>query len=50
MELYVSAEDAARIIAISESFGVPAQIIGRVEAAEKNHLTIHSPYGVLNYE
>lgn len=50
MELYVSAEDAARIIAISESFGVPAQIIGRVEAAEKNRLTIHSPYGVLNYE
>ncbi len=50
MELYVSAEDAARIIAISESFGVSAQIIGRVEAAEKNHLTIHSPYGVLNYE
>ena len=50
MELYVSAEDATRIIAISESFGVPAQIIGRVEAAEKNHLTIHSPYGVLNYE
>ena len=50
MELYVSAEDAARIIAISESFGVSAQIIGRVEAAEKNHLTIHSPYGVINYE
>lgn len=50
MELYVSAEDADRIIAISESFDVPAQIIGRVEAAEKNHLTIHSPYGVLNYE
>ena len=50
MELYVSAEHAARIIEISESFGVPAQIIGRVEAAEKNHLTIHSPFGVLNYE
>ena len=50
MELYVSAEHAARIIEISESFGVPAQIIGRVEAAEKNYLTIHSPFGVLNYE
>ena len=50
MELYVSAEHAARIIEISESFGVPARIIGRVEAAEKNHLTIHSPFGVLNYE
>ena len=50
MELYVSPEHAARIIEISESFGVPAQIIGRVEAAEKNRLTIHSPFGVLNYE
>lgn len=50
MELYISAEHAARIIEISESFGVPAQIIGRVETAEKNHLTIHSPFGVLNYE
>lgn len=50
MELYVSAEDAERIIAISESFGVPAQIIGRVEDAPTNRLTIYSPHGVLNYE
>ena len=50
MELYVSPEHAARIIEISERFGVPAQIIGRVESAEKNHLTINSPYGELHYE
>ena len=31
MEIYVPAEAAERIIAISESMGVPAKIIGRVE-------------------
>ena len=50
MELYVAPEDAARIIEISESFGVEAQIIGRVEAAERKQLTIHSPSGTLSYE
>ena len=50
MELYVAPEDAARIIEISQSFGVEAQIIGRVEAAERTELTIHSPYGTLSYE
>ena len=50
MELYVAHEDAARIIEISQSFGVEAQIVGRVEAAERKQLTIHSPYGTLSYE
>ena len=50
MELYVAAEDAARIIEISESFGVQARIIGRVEDAPKNKLTIYSPHGTLTYE
>ncbi len=50
MELYVAPEDAARIIEISKSFGVEAQIVGRVEAAERKQLTIHSPYGTLSYE
>lgn len=35
MELYVPEEIAQDIIAISTSFGIPAQIIGRVEAAEQ---------------
>ena len=50
MELYVAPEDAAHIIEISQSFGVEAQIVGRVEAAERKQLTIHSPYGTLSYE
>lgn len=49
MELYVAPEDAARIIEISESFGIPAQVVGRVEDASHNSLLIRSPYGDLNY-
>lgn len=50
MELYVSPEDAERIIEISRSYGVDAQIVGRVEEhAEGNSLEIHSPWGILKY-
>jgi len=50
MELYVPEEIAADIIAISESFNIPAQIIGRVEAADTKKVTIRSPYGEFIYE
>ncbi len=50
MELYVPEEIAADIIKISESFGIPAQIIGRVEAADKKKVTIRSPFGEFVYE
>ncbi|MVZ66404.1 phosphoribosylformylglycinamidine cyclo-ligase [Sphingobacterium sp. DK4209] len=50
MELYVPEEIAADIIQISESFGIPAQVIGRVEAAENKKVTIRSPYGEFIYE
>lgn len=49
MELYVAQEEAKRIIEISESFGVPAQIVGRVEDSMDNSLLIRSPYGDLEY-
>lgn len=50
MELYVAPEDAERIIEISRSYGVDAQVVGRVEdRAEGNSLEIHSPWGVLKY-
>ncbi|MDR2282419.1 MAG: phosphoribosylformylglycinamidine cyclo-ligase [Sphingobacterium sp.] len=50
MELYVPEEIAADIIKISESFGIPAQIIGRVEESDKKQVTINSPYGTFIYE
>lgn len=50
MEVYVPESIAADIIAISESFGVPAQIVGRVEGCDQGKkLTIKSPYGVFEY-
>jgi len=45
MELYVPEEIAEDLIRISESFGVAAQIIGRVEIAEKKQVSIQSEYG-----
>jgi phosphoribosylformylglycinamidine cyclo-ligase len=49
MELYVSPEIAEDISTISESFGVAAQIVGRVEASDSKKLTITSEYGVFEY-
>lgn len=49
MELYVTPEIAAEIIAVSKSFNVNAKIIGRVEASETKKLTIKSPYGTFEY-
>ena len=49
MELYVPEAIANDIIAISKSFNVDAQIVGRVEASETKKLTISSEYGVFEY-
>lgn len=49
MELYVPEEIASEIIKISESFGVAAQIVGRVEVADKRKLTITSEFGKFEY-
>lgn len=48
MELYVPEEIAEEIIAISKSFNVDAQIIGRVESGDKK-LTIRSEFGKFTY-
>ncbi|WP_339652765.1 AIR synthase related protein [uncultured Salegentibacter sp.] len=49
MELYVNPEIAEEIIAISKSFNVDAQIVGRVEAADEKKLTINSEVGKFEY-
>ena len=49
MEIYVAPEYAQEIIDISESFGIEARIIGRVEDAPENHLTITSEFGTFEY-
>jgi phosphoribosylformylglycinamidine cyclo-ligase len=50
MELYVPQEIAQGIIAISKSFNIDAQIIGRVENSDKKQVTILSDKGTFNYE
>ena len=49
LEIYCRPEYADRIIAISQSFGVPAKVIGRVEDAEQKKLTLATPYGTFEY-
>ncbi|UBM58023.1 phosphoribosylformylglycinamidine cyclo-ligase [Marinilongibacter aquaticus] len=48
-EVYLSPEKAERIIEISKSFDVEAQIVGRVEASESKKLTIRSEFGEFEY-
>jgi phosphoribosylformylglycinamidine cyclo-ligase len=49
MEIYLEEQYANELIAISQSFNVPAQIVGRVEASDKKQLTIRSQYGEFVY-
>lgn len=49
LEVYCSKEVAQGLIDISKSFDVEAQIIGRVEAAEKNELVITDSKGTYTY-
>jgi len=53
MEIYCDPDAAASIIALSESFGIPAQVIGRTEATERddgqNHVTIKHQDKTLKY-
>ena len=48
-EVYLPKEYAQQVIEISKSFGIDAQIIGRIEPSDHTHLTIHSEYGVFEY-
>ena len=48
MELYVSPEDAPRIIEISRQFHIDAQVVGRIEEGQKS-LTIRSEHGTFEY-
>ena len=50
MEIYCSKETAENLIPISESFGVEAKIVGRVEAHNGKKVTIKSEQGVFEYE
>lgn len=48
MEIYVSPETADKVIEISNSFNIAAQVIGHIEEGNKS-LTIKSEFGEFNY-
>ncbi|MEE1270613.1 MAG: AIR synthase-related protein [Prevotellamassilia sp.] len=48
MEIYVRPELADKVIALSQSFHIDAQIVGRIEEGEKS-LTIQSEFGTFHY-
>ena len=49
-EVYLSEEHAQQVVDIAKSFGIDAQLVGRVEASDKKELTIHSPHGTFYYQ
>ena len=50
MELYVPEAITLGLINIAQSFGIDAQIIGRVEAANQKQVTIRSEFGEFIYQ
>lgn len=49
MEIYLDEKNAQKVIEISKSFGIDAQIVGRCEASDKKELRIESEFGVFEY-
>lgn len=49
MEIYLDAEYAQDVIEISRSFNIDARIVGRVEEAESNRLTLITENGTFEY-
>ena len=47
LEAYLPAEQAEEAIAVARYFNIDAQVIGRVEAAEENRLTLVTPFGTV---
>lgn len=50
LEFYVPETIARGIIDIAKSFNIDARIVGRVEDADKNTVTIQSDYGTFTYQ
>ena len=49
LEVYINPQYAQTVIDIAQSFGINAQIIGRVESAENKQVTIRSAFGEFVY-
>lgn len=49
MEVYTDEQTGGELINMSESFGIPARIVGRVEQAESKKVTVETPHGTFEY-
>ena len=49
LEVYLAPEYAEEVIAISKSFNIDAQIIGRIEESDRKELIIRSEFGEFKY-
>jgi len=49
LEIYTDEKDADNMIGVAKSFGVDAQVIGRVEESGRKELIIKNRNGLLNY-
>jgi phosphoribosylformylglycinamidine cyclo-ligase len=49
LEIYTNEKDADKIISVSKSFGVDAQVIGRVEESNKKELLLKTASGTISW-
>lgn len=50
LEVYTDETYASLIIDVAQSYGIAGQVIGHVEASEKNEVIVKSPYGEFTYQ
>ena len=49
LEVYTTENQAQRVIDIANRFNIDARVVGRVEAADRSTVTLHTPDGVFDY-
>jgi len=50
LEIFTNKQTAEALIAIAAEFNIEAQIVGRVEAAQKSSLHLHTSTGIIDFE
>ncbi len=50
LEIFTNQQTAEALIAIAAGFNIDAQIVGRVEAAQKSSLHLHTSTGIIDFE
>jgi phosphoribosylformylglycinamidine cyclo-ligase len=49
LEVYLAPEYAEQVLKLAADLGIDAQVIGQVEAAEKNEVIVESAHGTFQY-